>query len=1845
MSNRKFVQAIQGFPRKVWKLYRTLTKAFLDLILRLTFTRTGRDTRTAGFILPTTVLLILVVALTVGALTFRAYNRNTQAIGEAQQRVIYNAATPAIDRARSKLEFLFDPTRNRLLPGGVPAETSLYKFLLNDDPDANQRVLVDDGAGNQVSPYDLPDEKRIDVSSDGKLDNAWSFRTDTNGDGKADATVLYSVIFQTPPLPSGSTKKMDELLVAMPEKEKSEKLIVRHGPLGNEVKGIRCSSSSSKSIEEGWFEDSSSSATLRKNFQVDALVIPDEAKAAAVTLEMHQDRRVNRGNKWGAWFRNDLEIYPGPGFNWNGAMHTEGSLIIGGNAGVPGATARPSSGFIAHLISAPASCLYEPASNSEITTTEYSNPQTGVLEYRGVAIAGNFKENKTNSTSDTSAVVYVHGAQPEKNGKAFNKDTDSAKSTSPDVRPSEISIDPLQVLVHDGYGNRSSGADKTNATMEDWNNLYNKIIVQGIKRIDKQSQKAPYIDDLYRADDRWGPKPKYDGNDNGTIPSGTQVGQPIAGATYERLISMPAPPDPDKTNAGVGLDGYWERRARNEGLRILVGERLELGNLNTWFPPQDASGDGRSTEAEEGDPLYPPTVAPYPTVPASRTNNVHEDLQRRTLRDNLSGVQATAIYHRANTGNNDYPVACLATTVHPGNHTTLRQSINFKPTKFVKGSDGTATPSYEYLLSNFFTGRGTNGWEFEPPARNAGDFTGQLAAGQPLRIALENLANFAGDPNGAFPPQANDPNNIHPYPALTMWGNFSNLRRALTLLDSVGYNRLSVADKTYLQTAACTLGILAYNINEIQQFDPANIQNDRASNMYVKDKPVLTDVAERLDRLMDGMIDPASGNFEVLSKAQLGTYGYNPSGSYTATGYKAEDYYEVTPEAFIGGLKQSLAWELSGSTIESLDNDPRIRLAELIMLRHQIRRDRTFGFRPSPAFGEYVVDRNGVNRIFPAACDPDEFPLAAVDRGGVFALGGLRLDGRRALDPATAVTGGVPYNADAPAIPKRNSSDLAELAARPATKLMPNGTYDYDYDAAGRQDGLSEIRDRYARYRLALSRLCGTVRLPAGYAVGNPDLALANQPQVLPKFPSLYYIFPEKQHTLAGADEDSGLKTVARTDASGTAIPATSIQYDHRQPGTTALPGNPVTEPYIADTYINTVNSGIQFLVVSDTIVAGRAGMTPKLHPLQTESIQPNTPRESITVIKGSQPSSRPYTNVLPLPIADRAVKVIAIAPREFPSDLDGSNSDGLLPKLANPPNYTSKTGGGNETALGGTKNEFNTPTNFILAPPRNNPDGDTTIVAVPFLDRAFFDGRQYMLVRTLDVDLGMLRANNALGQANDNWLPNSGIIYAFREDAVREDAIKRPNGTRMDLTDFGAPKDPAVVAAQAGISTKPIDFMPDPDRRIHGFRLRNGRNIRRNVIDAKTEFYFRGVSFFTDQPVYIQGDFNHHELSDGKRLEEFKEQLPDNAAYTADEFYVQRKNIDADFAEVNKDLWRPSEILADSISFLSKDFCDGSIADSFVLTRADSLTSTSFKESSGAFKPDFTLPASGNFPALNNDQRIYNSFGLYNPGCDNNGRTSFHNQNRPIKALGGTVDWLRETSSPSTLVRRNSTSSFNYWADFTSPIKISRAGQPLVTNAPTGANTKPTVQSYASVSGSDFIDITQANNSARLMPAVDTRINSIIVSGIHPSRVFQGYGGLHNFPRFLENWDNIRSFFNGSFLQLNFTNYATASFETEAWEAYQNAGSDSDVAKYTSSEHIPYYQPPRRFWGYDVALQLSPAGPAATRFVTSDKNRSEFYSEPPANDHYIFRLCQAAKNGSGIVPDPSKVNCPQKSN
>ncbi|MDR9402240.1 MAG: hormogonium polysaccharide biosynthesis protein HpsA [Halothece sp. Uz-M2-17] len=1538
--------------REILRQYGIVTQRQLNWLLRAYILNTPAKTQ-AGFLLPTITMSLLVLSLVVGSILIRTTNRSIQVIRDRENTIIYNYATPAIDRAKAKLEYLFQSDSR--FPTSIPGEDYLDAMMRNnpnfdDDGDGTNESIDYDGDGvadiSVLSPdlYTLPDEQRVDINNDGTLDNAWSYTTDLDGDGTSE-TVTYSVLMDSE-VDTDNDGTADVSLQSG-DAMKASNLITRSGPLSinNQVTSSASCTLNIGDATQGWFPINS--ATVRKNFQINAVVVNENDAARSVSaLEFQQDRQLDKGNKFGAWFRYDLVIHAGPDFNWNGAMHTDGNLILFNDD------------HRFYLASAPDSCI-DPDNASDITLNQVVDENNNIL-FQGQLIIDDGGGTNDNSV-DIDASTNVD----------LTNSSDSRKGSSPNYKNDNISrfsVDPLLLYTEDITRSRF-GSDDTNKSVRDpdWKDT------DVAKRIFNERQDKPYVDDTYRADDRWGPRPNYgrEASDQVTI---SNIGTQIPSSRPDLLELNP----PSEALDQVGLDGYWERRAYVEGLRVITGQRLELGNAFGW--------------QGNDDPLYPAENS-FSGQPISDRDNEYR--QQRTWRDNLAAVQATTVYHHAD--NKDFPVACLATTAHPGTAETITNSTTFDTDSLDLNGDGTQTTT---ILTNFFEGTGTNGWEFNPPAASASDFATAIdnETGA-LHLALTNLGNFAGDPDGAFPPtQETSSTETHPYPHLTMWGNFSNLRRVMDRLDDSGVNYadLSLADKTTLHTAACTLGMLGHNINlenalteEEQATAETNANaitpspvaigqhlislisqptgsSQRVYN-YIENNDVLNDDFPGNDGLA------SSGNGSDPIKDPVAYFGVASESDLTQE--QLEEYFDLfTSEQYLEALEEDPGL----SSFDQSDIDAMVAFVENQTTGgySQIRRDRIMGFQPG---------------LPPAEGSTSNW------------------------DPTT---GQSDYETD-----YKPSGGGGKIDINPKTGCDP----DIFEPLVGSGGGQEE-----KKLGLAIT-FCG------GHSAANFE----------PKYPSLYYLFPTDSH-------------------------------DHDGTGAVVQPSG---EEYIADSYISS-------------------------------TANPSTAGNNL------------YRAVDP--------SAIALQPK-------------ALGSLSLPMTTTAQSGV-DEVSL-------------------NEITYDGTTYYTSMLDRVIQNGRQLMAARTLTMDLSLLTGNQSgsvdAGSSTiggESWIPNSGVIYAFREDAVREDAIARPAGdtwancdTESELIDFkndntchmdiSDNNDPPVNAT-TGISPKPVDAFPDPDRRPHGFRLINGIRLDRSGTD-------RGMSLISDQPIYIQGDFNLHQDSNGNDLEEFKESLKNNW----NNFY-DRDTLEPKFAKPGSDLWRPTEILSDAITVLSTNFCDGNIESG--ITREDASE------------------------------------------CDaSNQRSSFLNS------------LLKDEDSIDSYWRRENPDDTN------SPIRVSRNGE-----FEHGTSSDPTAWETF-----DEYESPGANRDLSDSKE-DVTVNTVFVSAIVPTTpADNSYGGLHNYPRFNEDW-NHDLFIAGSFIQLNFSTYDTATYRNSNWEPGIDTGGN-----------IRYYRPPGRRWGYDVGLLYNPPGPVADRLFSTSARRSEFYKELPADDPYSQGLlCAQDSNGNQIYADES---CP----
>ncbi|HSM81809.1 MAG TPA: hypothetical protein VLS96_08985, partial [Nodosilinea sp.] len=790
--NRHLLRRALRFPKAAIK---RLVTGLLQLVLLAN--RPARLAR-AGFVLPTTVLLVLMVVLTATALTYRSFTRSDMAISQREQQVISNAATPAIDRAKAKIEFLFQ-TDNRF-PSGVPASDILADLMLVSDGFAGYTGRVSQLAGAD-DPYTLPDETRVDINGDGDLDNAWSFNADLDSNGTADPNeiIVYSILVDD----QGPEMDEDVSIEDPVNQAKADALVTRTGPLATTEASPACAGALA---EGGWqVVQQGNNSILQKNFQVNAFVANlNDANRTFETLEFQQSRSAARANKWGAWFRYDLDISPTPEFNWNGAMHTDGSLFTFGNEGT-----NPGKGLRAHMVSSHNSCLYSQDA-SEISLSEIdlngdniANPRVsvnGVAEFQGQAVRGTMRYDNTSNGGASIIHVWDGRDEPAITTLTLANDTDSVRTDdgNNNARPSDIAMNPLALFARDVTQHINPDGWERDP---DWDTEATSFSSDAYRRIINDEVTRPFVDDFYRADNRWGPKPRYDSRDTSldiaNAPAGTTIGSDI-----DSLGKL--------TDTEGGLDGYWERQSIVNGLRLIVGQRLELGNSNGWNLNR-ASGSADATNAA-GDPLYP-AIATSPDVRYGRS---HEYLQRKALRDNLAAVQGMTVYHYQINGGT-FPAACMAMTAHPGTAQSIINSRTFErypvTTTVVK--------------TDFLNGKGTNGWEFRYPAafNTEATFADEIVSTQPLGKALRNLAYFAGDPDGGAPSfvPVQDANNVHPAPYLNMWGDFSPLRRIfrdyLDASPAVAYDDLSPADKATLHSAACTISILAHNVsNDIAEY-------------------------------------------------------------------------------------------------------------------------------------------------------------------------------------------------------------------------------------------------------------------------------------------------------------------------------------------------------------------------------------------------------------------------------------------------------------------------------------------------------------------------------------------------------------------------------------------------------------------------------------------------------------------------------------------------------------------------------------------------------------------------------------------------------------------------------------------------------------------------------------------------------------------------------------------------------------------------------------------------------------------------------------------------------------------
>ncbi|MEQ9238786.1 hormogonium polysaccharide biosynthesis protein HpsA [Coleofasciculus sp. E2-BRE-01] len=392
---KRFFQSTQNLFRPIWRLGRAIVRGFMNRLLRVLVQLWGNPSRLTqrGFVLPTVVMVMLVVTLLTTAIVFRSFDRAKNASNFRVNQAVLNAATPAINRAKAKIQALME---DQELPRGTPSEVSLSQVL-------------------NESRYELGDEERVKLAFGGEtLTTAWRFPVDTDNNGSFDSITLYGVFFQNPPTSGGETSR------------KRTPLDARTPPMAQGATNPNCDAvgtSASLVGTQGWYQVA---GKLKKAFFTYVVTVPiTDIKDNKVAIQIpdignYEPYTGNKGfsalehqldveriplSNNAILYEDDVEMASGPAFGVNGRIFTNSNLLVK-------ELGNPTRFF---QVSSPKSCFYE-AENSKIV------------------VGGNFGYGVTRDTATTlSNGIETHLFQG-------TKDPNSDPSTGEELKNDNISV-------------------------------------------------------------------------------------------------------------------------------------------------------------------------------------------------------------------------------------------------------------------------------------------------------------------------------------------------------------------------------------------------------------------------------------------------------------------------------------------------------------------------------------------------------------------------------------------------------------------------------------------------------------------------------------------------------------------------------------------------------------------------------------------------------------------------------------------------------------------------------------------------------------------------------------------------------------------------------------------------------------------------------------------------------------------------------------------------------------------------------------------------------------------------------------------------------------------------------------------------------------------------------------------------------------------------------------------------------------------------------------------------------------------------------------------------------------
>ncbi|MBE9187547.1 hypothetical protein IQ270_23590 [Microcoleus sp. LEGE 07076] len=377
MFKSKLSKVIVSLLRRIAGVTRSGAKRLMRAMLQALMAMSRRARLpVAGFVLPTVTMVLLVVILLTVAITLRSFDRANTARNVRVNQQVLAAATPALDRAKAKINFLLyeDPQR----PTATPSDAEMYRMISDSSgggsgtdtytfgDETRLKLKADLDGNNSILSPDLPITNTRGVEINESINTAWRYPVDTNNDGNYDTFTLYGIFFRSPPrITTGANAG---------QFERARKPLEARTPpmsLGVLKKGCEAAAGNIASLvgDSGWYRVN---GRLLKSFFVYTVNVPITASEASSlggnykeftgtssisALEYQQDQsRIPLSNN-AVVYEDDLEISPGPPVNINGRMITNSNLLVTG--------LRADNDLKLYQVSSQNSCFYE-QENSKI---------------------------------------------------------------------------------------------------------------------------------------------------------------------------------------------------------------------------------------------------------------------------------------------------------------------------------------------------------------------------------------------------------------------------------------------------------------------------------------------------------------------------------------------------------------------------------------------------------------------------------------------------------------------------------------------------------------------------------------------------------------------------------------------------------------------------------------------------------------------------------------------------------------------------------------------------------------------------------------------------------------------------------------------------------------------------------------------------------------------------------------------------------------------------------------------------------------------------------------------------------------------------------------------------------------------------------------------------------------------------------------------------------------------------------------------------------------------------------------------------------------------------------------